>query len=606
MDRMKTLLISSANASQSATSLNAIANELRGIEEHLKNLANTSINGQFLFSGSAVDIKPIADDGTYNGNDGAMKAFLGSQAKQQYNLSGAELFLGEEVATKREITSNVQNLSLSAKYPDFTDVTLLGKDAYVTPKNSIRDLMGDIDNSSATANTHYFYLRGTQSDGTAFSEKISMQDDDKIEELLTKIGDAYGNTKNLKVVNVSMNDRGEIVIEDKIKGSSKLDFHLVGAVDFSGTGTADVTDIDFLNGGETNFLEVINPTTPPANQLYIKEFVKSSFSSSSNIEGLVYDKAEFAKDGSKLSSNVAQVLKDGNAFAKPSTKISEVADLSQENPGTLDGTQFKLLGTTITGAAFDVQIDFKNTTNGGSTFSLDNGVTNFSIFDMESPRTAVNADDMSYQQLMDVVNMVVSGNIPTTNSEAAYDQAIKDSKIAGQTTLSYDGKLQFSDATSSNTQATLALFDSNSGTFSGVSSVMAFNANNALTIRDPKTDFFKTIDEMIRAVEENKNHPDGTSGDARSIGIQNAIAMIDDLQDHVTRSHTKVGAQSNALSGALERTSILEVSTMSLRSSIIDNDLAESSLALAQLTLNYEAMLSTVGKISKLSLVNYL
>ena len=45
---------------------------------------------------------------------------------------------------------------------------------------------------------------------------------------------------------------------------------------------------------------------------------------------------------------------------------------------------------------------------------------------------------------------------------------------------------------------------------------------------------------------------------------------------------------------------------MTLRSSVIDTDLAEASLELTQLSLNYEAMLSTVGKISKLSLVNYL
>jgi len=82
--------------------------------------------------------------------------------------------------------------------------------------------------------------------------------------------------------------------------------------------------------------------------------------------------------------------------------------------------------------------------------------------------------------------------------------------------------------------------------------------------------------------------------------------MMDDLQDHVTRSHAQVGANSNTLTASLERTSLLEISTMTLRSSVIDTDLAEASLELTQLSLNYEAMLSTVGKISKLSLVNYL
>ena len=110
----------------------------------------------------------------------------------------------------------------------------------------------------------------------------------------------------------------------------------------------------------------------------------------------------------------------------------------------------------------------------------------------------------------------------------------------------------------------------------------------------------------ITAVENHKDYPDSASGDMRNIGIENAMTMIDDLQEHVTRSHSMVGAQSNALTMSYERTELLEISTMTLRSLTIDTDLAESSLQLTQLSLNYEAMLSTVGRISKLNLVNYL
>ncbi|MDD5203309.1 MAG: flagellar biosynthesis protein FlgL, partial [Sulfurimonas sp.] len=454
---------------------------------------------------------------------------------------------------------------------------------------------------------------GTKSDGTAFNEKIAMQDGEKIDELLNQIGVAYGNTGNLKVVNVSMNASGQIVIEDKIKGASKLDFHLVGAVDFSGGNAADVTNIDLLDGGETDFAEIINPTVPPANNLFVKEFMKSSYTSASgaatNIEGLVYDRVEFNKDGSLLSSNVAHVVKESNAFADSSTKLSEVADLSQGSAGTLDGTQFTLRGTTTSGAVFDAQIDLNST---GSTFSLDtdgdgnydNGT--YDIFDMANTRAAVAADEMTYQQLMDVVNIIVSENLPTGSTAAEYDTAVKNSRYVTQTTLSYDGKLQISDLTSNDTKASFAIFDANSGNFGGDSSVMAFHANNALTIKDPKTDFFKTINEMITAVENYKVYPDALSGDVRNAGIQNAIKMMDELQMHVQRSHSKVGANSNTLTHSLERTQTLEISTMTLRASIIDTDIAESSLKLSQLSLNYEAMLSMVGKVSKLSLVNYL
>ncbi|EQB34450.1 hypothetical protein M947_10610 [Sulfurimonas hongkongensis] len=620
MDKMRTLLIQAANDAQSDTSLDAIAKELRVIEDHLKNLSNTSINGQYLFSGTAVDIKPISDDGTYNGNDGSLKAFLGSNSQQQYNISGDDLFLGEEVLTKRTITTNVMQSNLSKKY-DFAS----GADNETLPtplkqSDTIRDMMGDNDNSSVPANDHYFYIRGTTSSGEAIKSKVSMQDDDTIEELLKKIGEEFGNTPNLDVVNVSLNDNGQIVIEDKIKGSSKLDFHMVGAVDFTGGAAADVVDIDALDGGENDFNKIMNGTSTNPN-LYVKEFIKSGYTpangAASNIEGLVYDRTAFDKKGSSLTSNIPQIVKNyntsttpptkltQNAFATPSTKISDVADLSQGTADTLDGTQFTLSGTNVAGGAFTAQIDFASA---GSTFSLDGGVTNYDIFDMSNPRVAVDADEMTYQQLMDVVNMVVTNNIPTLNTEADYDAKASDSKLQGDTFLTYDGKIKFEEIGTAHTNATLSMYDSNSDDFAigADSSVLSFNSNNALTITDPKTDFFKEIDEMITAVEDHKNYPDASRGSLRSIGIENSIAKMDELQEHVTRTHSKVGSQSNALTLSQERAELLEISTMTLRSSVIDTDLAEASLTLTQLQLNYEAMLSTIGKVSKLSLVNYL
>jgi flagellar hook-associated protein 3 FlgL len=215
---------------------------------------------------------------------------------------------------------------------------------------------------------------------------------------------------------------------------------------------------------------------------------------------------------------------------------------------------------------------------------------------------------------MDVMSMVVTGNLPANHNglgndvqEAIdYDDAIAASTLVGSTHLSYDGKIKFEQMNVANTQARIALHDVNSGDFTQPAPVMTFNSNNALTVRDPKTDFFKELDEMITAVEDHKFYPDSSDGHIRNIGMENAITMLDDLQEHISRVHSTVGAQSNALTTSLERTEMLKISTMTLRSSVIDTDLAEASLKLTQLTLNYEAMLSTVGRVSKLSLVNYL
>ncbi len=602
LTRFNTLLVQAANDTNDDVSRDAIAQELRGLEGHLKNLANTSIDGKYLFSGSVTDVKPINDDGTYNGNNVELNAFIGSNNQQQYNVSGADLFLGEESSVNREITTNVVNKNIFD-----------GSDLFAS--SSLRDLMGD--KNGISPNTNYFYVRGTKSDGSAFKEKFSYSDTDTIDNLLNDIGKAYGNTATSDVVNVSMNTKGEIVVEDKLKGSSKLDFHMVGAIDYTdGTGgLADVNDIDDLqtNGGETTY--------PPAGELYIKEFIKSDLTSANGaatIEGLIYDRTEFSKDGSLVTSNASQILKNGNGFATSSTRLSEVADTTK---GTLDTTDDTLSGTTFNFDGVDVNGNTYNATinldNAGSTFTV--GGTTYDIYDMSNPRAAVPADEMSYQQLMDVMNMVVTDTLPTGGSATDYDDAIASSSYKGTTSLTYDGKLQFEDANSGTSQATIALYDATSDDFtmnvdsdgdgtndSYTSSVMTFNTNNTLTIRDPKTDFFKEINEMIIAVEDGKTYPDATTGSSRNIGIENALAKMEDLQNHTNRIHASVGANSNSLNRSIERTATLEIATQSLRSSVIDTDLAEASLTLTKLNTNYQAMLSTVGKISQLSLVNYL
>ena len=747
MNRMRTLLIQASNTGSSSTSSqDAISKELRGIEKNLKNLANTSINGQYLFSGSATDRKPISSDGTYNGDDISLNSFVGSRNELKYNITGADLFLGEELGVNREITTNVTNYNLTKEYPKFTDLTVSGtQNVPIQESDTIRELMGDNQDARTDALDYHFYVSGSKSNGEAISKDITMGANGNVSELLKSIGTLYGNDANQDVVNVSLNQVGEIVIEDKLKGSSKLEFNMTGAVDFNrtdGDGTnnrdnsdaADITSsiyaqsgkIDNLKYGENDFKKILNGTSLAANSnLYVKSFVASSYtptnsyvtglktdvfsmssevltgdtftfqaqdangtlipnpaitataasdgdyttlknavetdgnftvsinndvltfditaqgaakgitSSSltvdnvaltitksstmsevpSDMNNIVYDRTQFIKDGSSLIASIPQIVKDTNAFASPSTKLSEVADLSQA-PGTvdtLDGTSFRLSGKTISGTVYDVQIDLKSTANGGSSFSLDtngDGIYDdgtYSIFDMSSPRAAVDADEMTYQQLLDTMNMVVTNQIPAaTNTETDYDNAIRDANANGKTYLSSDGKIGFEDINTSDTKAVISLHDVNSGDFSSVNSVMTFNANNALTIRDPKTDFFKSIDTMIKSVEEYKGYPDSSTGEQRGTGVEDAVQMMDDLFEHVSNIHSTSGAQSNTLSKSLERVNILEISAMTLRSSTIDTDLAESSLKLTQLSLNYQAMLSTVGKVSQLSLVNYL
>lgn len=607
IESMKVKLINAANSSNSDTSTQAIAKELRGLKNNLLILANTSIGGEYLFSGTATSQIPIGADGAYQGNDKDLKAFLGSGVKQKYNISGTQLFLGDESKINRTITTNLPQLSLSEQYPDImkdSNVTRTsGTPTYINGSSTIRDLMGDTDTDSTNdaARPSHFYIQGTKTDGTAFKKQITLSSTNTVNDLLQGISNEYG----INQVNVSMNAHGQIEISDKQAGSSKLDFHMIGAVDFDPTGTdaANVpANIDLLQAGTSNFNDVI--ASPVVNSLYVKEFTKSGFTTpagvSNTIEGINYDRTNFTQTGATLASNVSQIDKNTNTYVSSSTKLVDAAGVA-----TLNGKQLILAGTNITGTAFTAQIDLATA---GSTFSLNGGITNYDIFTATSPRVAVNANQMTYQQLLDVVNMAMSGTLPASNTSANYDTAITTANNLSSATLDYAGKIVFEDKSAPVTQAKMSLYDASSSNYSVTTgSALTFNANSALTIRNPKTNFFAQIEEMIQSVEQGKTRSNGSdTTDPRNIGIQNSIQMMDDLSNHVSRLQTESGSYSQVLQASSDRSDLLIVNTKMLQSDIIDTDAAEANLRLQQLSLNYQAMLSSISKVSKLSLVNYL
>jgi flagellar hook-associated protein 3 FlgL len=735
LDQLKTKLIQAGSAANSPQSMQALAGEMRGLETQLKSLANTSINGQYIFSGSMVNQKPIDANGNYLGNDQSLTSFLGSNATQAYNVPGSDMFLGQESTTKRVITTNVQNFNQSALHPDImTDTSLpasSGTQQFIAPSDTIRDLMGAsttaVDNTSSK---NHFYIAGTKHDGSTFKTTINMNDGDSVQSLLDKIGQAYGNTSTNKVVSVNLNAVGQIEIQDNLPGSSKLDFHMVaninpdgaatdlndlydpndtkhlndlncngthvvdftksaltsytaqvgqqqdqftpdsfnlnmdmrtqsgnlatsstllknifpsnissitlGGTDASGNSvtssftigaTSTVQDLltaikgsygttpDFainMSNGQINFSTATGATNGINIQLTSLDASNNATAGLSSNAGITYDNAAFTQSGNTLLSNVPQIVKSDNSYATNSTKLSDVAGTSPFAPQKL-----KLSGTNINGTPFNAQIDIKNTANGGSTFSLDGGNTNYTIYNTASPRTAVDGNDMTYKQLTDVVNMIVSSNLPaitlpaTTNSDVEYDAAIKAADFKSTVSLDAKGQIQFEDKNASTTKANISFSDANSTTYpaSGVTtagSSLEFNANSSLTISDPKTDFFASIDAIISSVEQGKYRADSSSGDLRNAGIQNGIQMIDNLDSHISKEQSKSGVQSQSLQAASDRAQTLTLNAQSLRSNVTDTDIAQATLQLSQLQLNYQAIYSTISKVSQLSLVNYI
>ncbi len=731
LDRMKVLMVNAANASHSDESLYAIHKELQGLREHLKNLANTSINGQYLFSGTALDTKPIDEAGNYRGNDKELKAFAGSNIQIQYNIPGSELFLGEEDRRHRRVTTNVKNYNQTELYPDIMKDSAVSreqaKESFITANDTIRDLMGDVDEDSSNDPISHFYLQGQKHDGSGIKKQIDMKSTQSVDELLDAIEDAYGRGS----VHVTLNEHGQIEIEDTMPGSSKLKFHLVGAVDFNQDGngiddadlkfgtpgekplsdlekqqvytkafiesgytayTSDVVSVQdrytpsrfilngemleksdfskaslstpleeifpqgtdrivlsgqdtqgtrvtdtFLISGKTveNLLDHLETTYDADNSLEFRlekgkiTFSSDSTTSQSNIriqmqtqnasgvtDGfamdpyLAYDGIKFAKKGNTLTGNVPQIVTADNSYATKSTKLSEVADLTQANRGTLDGTALKLSGTDINGNRYTARIDLKSS---GSEFSIDtdgDGIVDspsYSIYNADDPQSPVAADEMTYGQLADVVNMIVTDNLPAaTNTASDYNTAVETASIVATVDLTYDGKLRFSETGETNTKAEIRLEDITTSGGHQTAPALSFQLNDAITVTDPKTDFFKQIDAAIDSVGFGRIRPDAAAEDPRNIGIQNAIQVIDDIGSHIEKVHAKIGALSNSLENSSQRSELLSISAKTLRSSVLDTDIAQASLKLNQLTINYQAILSTIGRVSQLSLVNYL
>jgi flagellar hook-associated protein 3 FlgL len=625
LESMKVKMVNASTNSQSDASLHALADDMRGLKNNLVALANTSIGGQFLFSGTATGQKPIDENGNYQGNNKNLEAFLGSGLKQKYNISGSQLFLGNESNINRTISTNVTQLNQQALYPDIMKDTAISrseaKNSFITPDNTIRDLMGDTDTNTTNDSLRksYFYIEGTRTNGDTFKQKIDIGMDAKVSDLLKKVSDAFGPNQ----VDISLNATGQIQISDKMNGSSKIDFHIVGAVDFGtdGIDNADTTNLNTLQSGTNNFSKVIDGSNP----LYIKEFIKSDLTSAdptASIQGLVYDQLNFSKNGAKLVSNASQIINSTNEYATDSTKLEDVSGMSN-----VSGRVMALKGNDINGNPYDINILLGTPSTFTNNLSLPTPTT-YNIYGVAFDDTVgvqpgvkeagegipSNANEITYRQLMDVVNMAVTGTLPATdsiiNNPADYDQAIANANDKGKVSLSADGKLTFEDLQHSTTNAQLALYDTTSSSFfppivSG--NALTFQSNNALTTRDPKKDFFAEIDQMIQSVEKGKTRPDGNdTRDPRNIGMQNSIQMLDDLSDHVSRLQATSGSYSQVLQSSSDRSSLLIVNTKMLRSDVLDTDIAEATLRMQQLSLNYQAMLSSISKVSKLSLVNYL
>ncbi|GAA7554075.1 flagellar hook-associated protein FlgL [Helicobacter pylori] len=350
MEAFKTKLVQSANDVHSETSRAAIANDLERLREHMMNVANTSIGGEFLFGGSKVDRPPIDSEGKYHGNGEDLNALISSDNLVPYNISGQDLFLGADKDKHKLITTNIKLFNQNKLHPDVMDAlehSSLPEEVFIKPSDTLRELIGDNDKDPTNDPKEFFYLQGVRPDGSSFKEKFALdkayqnqKSATKVSDLLDRIGHAYGNTSQNKVVDVSLNNWGQIEIKNLTPGSENLDFHLISS-------DGDFDDLDALRSSGKR----------------VTEYVKSAFVTDRSLSQV---KAVPNMYNPKVLEIPSVFVTKDNVLANKNTKLSEIFGDSVQtlkiNASRLDETSAIKIPNLPIGLDIPILLDVKNST----------------------------------------------------------------------------------------------------------------------------------------------------------------------------------------------------------------------------------------------------
>ncbi|RVZ11820.1 flagellar hook-associated protein FlgL [Helicobacter pylori] len=350
MEAFKTKLIQSANDVHSETSRAAIANDLERLREHMMNVANTSIGGEFLFGGSKVDRPPIDSEGKYHGNGEDLNALISSDNLVPYNISGQDLFLGADKDKHKLITTNIKLFNQNKLHPDVMDAlehSSLPEEVFIKPGDTLRELIGDNDKDPTNDPKEFFYLQGVRPDGSSFKEKFALskayqnkESATKVSDLLDKIAHAYGNTSQNKVVDVSLNNWGQIEIKNLTPGSENLDFHLISS-------DGDFDDLDALRSSGKR----------------VTEYVKSAFVTDRSLSQV---KAVPNMYNPKVLEIPSVFVTKDNVLANKNTKLSEIfgdkVETLKINASRLDETSAIKIPNLPVYLDIPILLDVKNST----------------------------------------------------------------------------------------------------------------------------------------------------------------------------------------------------------------------------------------------------
>ncbi|EPI2077888.1 flagellar hook-associated protein FlgL [Campylobacter upsaliensis] len=665
LENFKVKVTQAASDSNSQTSREAIAKELEKIKEQIVQLANTSINGQYLFAGAQLNHKPFDSKGNYFGDKNNVNVVTGAGTESPYNIPGFDLFFKadgdyqKQITTNESFTDNRHDLSKDPSKKQYLKGDNLWQDliglGYVKDKNLEIDKDFDQKDTRLDFPPTTLYVQGVKPDGQSFKSAVLVNPTDKMEDVLEKIGNLYGNTATEKVVDVTINDSGQIQIRDLKEGNNKLDFHAVAYtpqfddktemqnIEEAMKATNPPMTKDQLtnlvmeaavgNNPQRPITDLQSPVQVTINNqqfeidLHQTDFINSKMTDSQGnaTNGADYDNTFFEKHGNSVIGNISQVIQGTNAYATDDTKLSEVM-----SGNAMDST-LNLTVNSKGGNTYNVSINLQNSTVSFPDPNNPNQNITFPITHT-NPATGNNGvvtppNEITYRQINDIIGMFASDQIPTqtitpnngqitANQYDTLQKLMSDSKSTVNVTMDYRGRISVTDKLSTGTNIGVSLSDSQSGQFPQppynhtanqvAGPDFSFNANNSLVIDEPNVDVIKDLDLMIEAVLSGNMRANADADNPRNTGMQGALERLDHLSDHINKLNTTMGAYHNNIDNVNTRVTFLGVNVQTLKTKVNDADYAETLMNLMQTQLAYQASMKATTTISQLSLLNYM
>ncbi|HEF3556455.1 TPA: flagellar hook-associated protein FlgL [Campylobacter upsaliensis] len=664
LENFKVKVTQAASDSNSQTSREAIAKELEKIKEQIVQLANTSINGQYLFAGAQLNHKPFDSKGNYFGDKNNVNVVTGAGTESPYNIPGFDLFFKadgdyqKQITTNESFTDNRHDLSKDPSKKQYLKGDNLWQDliglGYVKDKNLEIDKDFDQKDTRLDFPPTTLYVQGVKPDGQSFKSAVLVNPTDKMEDVLEKIGNLYGNTVTEKVVDVTINDSGQIQIRDLKEGNNKLDFHAVAYTPQFDDKTEMQKIEEAMKAQQppmtkdelTNAVmqaAIDNPARPITDlqspvqvtinnqrfeiDLHQTDFINSKMTDSAGnaTNGADYDNTFFEKHGNSVIGNVSQVIQGTNAYATDDTKLSEVM-----SGNAMDST-LNLTVNSKGGNTYNVTVNLQNSTVSFPDPNNPNQNITFPITHT-NPTTGNNGvvtppNEITYRQINDIIGMFASDQVPTQTitpnngqiTNAQYDtlqKLMSDSKSTVNVTMDYRGRISVTDKLSTGTNIGVSLSDSQSGQFPQppynhtanqvAGPDFSFNANNSLVIDEPNVDVIKDLDLMIEAVLSGNMRANADGDNPRNTGMQGALERLDHLSDHINKLNTTMGAYHNNIDNVNTRVTFLGVNVQTLKTKVNDADYGETLMNLMQTQLAYQASMKATTTISQLSLLNYM